>query len=132
MTEYRSESLERALKELQTGIEGVRECVVVNVDGLLVASYPPGDDENPHLNPTSHPQVAAMASTMTGLASKTFSRLQQGKFERLMLEGTEGVMVVYPAGRASLVVLVYKDARMAQVLVATKKVAGEVAEILGD
>jgi hypothetical protein len=40
-------------------------------------------------------------------------------------------MVVYPAGRASLAVLVQKDARMAHVLFATKKAAADVAQILG-
>jgi uncharacterized protein len=132
MTEYRSDSLERTLRNLQTSIDGVRECVVVNVDGLLVASFPPGDDENPHLNPTSSPQVAALASMVIGLAGKTFGRLAQGKLERLLLEGEEGIMVVYPAGRASLVVLVYKDAYLAPVLIALKHAAVEVADILGN
>jgi len=40
-------------------------------------------------------------------------------------------MVVYPAGRASLAVLVDKDARIARVLFAAKKAAEEVADILG-
>jgi len=43
-----------------------------------------------------------------------------------------GIMVVYPAGRASLVVLVYKDAHLAPVLIALKQAASEVAGILGD
>ena len=47
------------------------------------------------------------------------------------MEGEEGVMVVYPAGRASLAVLVVKDARLAHVLFAARKAAAEVAEILG-
>lgn len=40
-------------------------------------------------------------------------------------------MVVYPAGaRASLAVLVQKDAHLAHVLFAVRKAAGDVAEIL--
>jgi predicted regulator of Ras-like GTPase activity (Roadblock/LC7/MglB family) len=47
------------------------------------------------------------------------------------MEGEEGVMVVYPAGRASLAVLVDKDARISRVLFAAKKAAAEITEILG-
>lgn len=129
--EYRSEGLERTLKTLTQVVDGVKACVIVNIDGLLVAAYPPEDDENPHLNPTSSPQVAAMSATLIGLAERTLGRLAQGDLERLLMEGEEGTMVVYPAGRASLAVLVEKDARLAHVLFAAKKAAAEVAEILG-
>ncbi|MEQ8677711.1 MAG: roadblock/LC7 domain-containing protein [Aggregatilineales bacterium] len=129
--QYRSEALEEKLKMLHTYVEGVKATVIVNIDGLLVAAYPAGDDENPHENPTSSPQVAAMSATLIGLAERTLGRLAQGELERLLMEGEEGVMVVYPAGRASLAVLVDKNARIAHVLVAAKKAAEEVAEILG-
>jgi predicted regulator of Ras-like GTPase activity (Roadblock/LC7/MglB family) len=127
----REERLEYTLKILHSTIEGIKATVIVNIDGLLVAAYPPGDEENPHENPTSSPQVAAMAATLIGLAERTLGRLAQGDLERLLMEGEEGVMVVYPAGRASLAVLAEKDARLSFILGATKKAAAEVAEILG-
>ncbi len=129
--QYRSDALEEKLKMLHTFVEGVKATVIVNVDGLLVAAYPAGDEENPHENPTSSPQVAAMSATLIGLAERTLKRLAQGELERLLMEGEHGVMVVYPAGRASLAVLVDKDARIARVLVAAKKAAAEIEEILG-
>ncbi|MDX1991718.1 MAG: roadblock/LC7 domain-containing protein [bacterium] len=130
--QYRSEALEETLKTLHAVVEGVKATVIVNVDGLLVAAFPPGDDEDDyHKNPTSSPQVAAMSATLIGLAERTLGRLAQGDLERLLMEGEEGVMVVYPAGRASLAVLVEKNARIAQVLFAAKKAAAEVAQILG-
>ncbi len=129
--QYRSDALEEKLKMLHTFVEGVKATVIVNVDGLLVAAYPPGDEENPHENPTSSPQVAAMSATLIGLAERTLKRLAQGELERLLMEGESGVMVVYPAGRASLAVLVDKDARIARVLVAAKKAAAEIEDILG-
>lgn len=128
--QYRSEALEDRLKTLHTVVDGVKATVIVNVDGLLVAAYPPTDDENPHENPTSSPQVAAMSATLIGLAERTLGRLAQGDLERLLMEGEDGVMVVYPAGRASLAVLVDKNARIARVLFAAKKAAEEVAVIL--
>ena len=130
--EYRSEILERQLKTLHIAVDGVKASVIVNIDGLLVAAFPPGNEENPHENPTSSPQVAAMAATLIGLAEKTLGRLAQGELQRLLMEGEEGVMVVFPAGtRATLAVLVDKDARLSHVLFASKKAAAEIAETLG-
>ena len=129
--EYKDEVLERTLKALHEEVAGVKSSVVVNNDGLLVAAFPPGDEENPHQNPTSSPQVAAMSATLIGLAERTLGRLAQGELERLLMEGEEGVMVVYPAGRASLAVLVQKDARLSHVIGAAKKAAADVARILG-
>ncbi|MCB9455556.1 MAG: roadblock/LC7 domain-containing protein [Anaerolineaceae bacterium] len=130
-TETREQRLEDTLKLLHRAVEGINATVIVNVDGLLVASFPPGDEENPHQNPTSSPQVAAMSATLIGLAERTLGRLAQGGLERLLMEGEDGTMVVYPAGRASLAVLVEKNARLSHVLFATKKAAGDVANILG-
>lgn len=129
--EYRSGRLERTLKLLHIAVDGVKASVIVNIDGLLVAAYPPGDEKNPHENPTSSPQVAAMSATLIGLAERTLGRLAQGDLQRLLMEGEEGVMVVYPAGRASVAVLVEKNARLSHVLYATKKAAAEVEQILG-
>ena len=129
--QFRSDALEDELKKLHTIVTGVKATVIVNIDGLLVASYPTGDEENPHENPTSSPQVAAMSATLIGLAEKTLGRLAQGDLERLLMEGEEGTMVVYPAGRASVAVLVDKDAHMGHVLYATRQAASEVQKILG-
>jgi predicted regulator of Ras-like GTPase activity (Roadblock/LC7/MglB family) len=129
--QYRSEALENKLRNLHTLVDGVKATVIVNIDGLLVAAYPPGDEENPHENPTSSPQVAAMSATLIGLAERTLKRLAQGELERLLMEGEDGVMVVYPAGKASLAVLVDKNARIAKVLFAAKKASIEITEILG-
>ena len=96
--QYRSEALEEKLRTLHTVVEGVKATVIVNIDGLLVASYPAGDEENPHENPTSIPQVAAMSATLIGLAERTLKRLAQGELERLLMEGEEGVIAV-PASR---------------------------------
>ncbi|HLV35767.1 MAG TPA: roadblock/LC7 domain-containing protein [Spirillospora sp.] len=129
--EYRDKKLESTLKQLHVAVEGVRASVVVNIDGLLVSAFPPGDEENPHENPTSSPQVAAMSATLIGLADRTLKRLAQGELQRLLIEAEGGTMVVYPAGdRASLAVLVQKDAHLAHVLFAVRKAAGDVATIL--
>lgn len=128
--EFREQKLEGELKKLYNVVEGVKAVVIVNIDGLLVSSYPTDDADNPHETPTSSPQVAAMSATLVGLAEKTLIRLAQGKLERLLMEAEEGTMVVYPAGRTAVAVLVTKDANMAHVLFATKQAAAEISRIL--
>ncbi len=129
--QFRSEALEEERKKVHEIVNGVKATVIVNNDGLLVAAYPAGDEENPHENPTSSPQVAAMSATLIGLAEKTLGRLAQGQLQRLLMEAEEGTMVGYPAGRAAVAVLVEKTAHMGQVLYATRQAAVEVERILG-
>lgn len=128
--QYRSEKLELTLKGLHRAVPGIRASVVVNIEGLLVAAYPPGNEDDPHENPTSSPQVAAMAATLIGLAETTLSRLEQGDLKRLMIDADNGTMVVYPANRASLAVLVEKGTKLGKVLFAVSQVRDEIMEIL--
>ncbi len=127
---FRQELIDETLRRLHIAVEGIKASVVVNRDGLLVASYPPGDDSDPLANPTSSPQVAAMAATLIGLAERTLGRLEQGELERLLMEGEEGVMVVYPAGRATLAVLVDKEQKLGPVLYAASRTSKDVANVL--
>ena len=128
--EYRSEILERTLKKLHVVLDGVKASVIVNVDGLLVASYPPERDEAD--NPTNSPQVAAMAATLIGLAENTLDRLAQGRLDRILMEGEEGVLLVYPAGRvAAVAVQLENHARLERAFCAASKAAEEVVEVLG-
>ncbi|NLX09082.1 MAG: hypothetical protein GXY36_05465 [Chloroflexi bacterium] len=129
--EYRSELLERTLQILHEAVPGIIASVIVNIDGLLVSAYPPGNEDNYTENPTSSPQVAAMAATLIGLAERTLGRLAQGDLERLLMEGEDGVMVVYPAGRAALAVLVRKDVMLGRVLYAAARARNDVMKILG-
>lgn len=127
---FRQELIDDTLRKLHAVVEGIKASVVVNRDGLLVAAFPPGDDEDFLVNPTSSPQVAAMAATLIGLAERTLGRLEQGELERLLMEGEEGVMVVYPAGRATLAVLVDKSQKIGPVLYAASKTAKNIAQVL--
>jgi predicted regulator of Ras-like GTPase activity (Roadblock/LC7/MglB family) len=126
----RQELIDGMLRKMHAVVQGIKASVVVNRDGLLVAAYPANDDEDYLENPTSSPQVAAMSATLIGLAERTLGRLRQGDLERLLMEGEMGVMVVYPAGRATLAVLVDKDQKIGQVLYAAAKTAKDIAGVL--
>jgi predicted regulator of Ras-like GTPase activity (Roadblock/LC7/MglB family) len=127
---FRQEVIDDSLRKLHFVVTGAKASVVVNRDGLLVASYPPGDEGDVESNPTSSPQVAAMAATLIGLAERTMGRLAQGDMERLLIEGEHGTMVVYPAGRATLAVLLKKDQKIGPLLYAAARTAKDIAEVL--
>ena len=127
MVTYRSEQINRILRTMHKTVEEIKASVVVNIDGLLVEAYPPNEDD------TDNDQVAAMTATLIGLGEKTLERLGQGDVERLLLEGEEGVMVVYPSGtRAALAVLIGKAAKLGMAMYAVKRAAEDVAEVIGD
>jgi predicted regulator of Ras-like GTPase activity (Roadblock/LC7/MglB family) len=128
---YKTDLLEEALKELCSKLEGVQGAVIVSIEGFVVAAYTPHESEIDEEGPTSSPQVAAMAATLIALGERTLSRLAQGEMIRLLVEGNDGAMLVVPANRrASVAVMVGKEAKMGLVLYALQQSAGKISSIL--
>jgi hypothetical protein len=128
---YKTDLLEEALKELCSKLEGVQGAVIVSIEGFVVAAYTPHESEIDEEGPTSSPQVAAMAATLIALGERTLSRLAQGEMIRLLVEGNDGGMLVVPANRrASVAVMVGREAKMGLVLYALQQSAGKISSIL--
>jgi predicted regulator of Ras-like GTPase activity (Roadblock/LC7/MglB family) len=128
---YKTDLLEDALRELCHKLEGVQGAVIVSIEGFVVASYAPRDSDMDKEGPTSSPQVAAMAATLIALGERTLSRLAQGEMLRLLIEGNDGGMLVVPANkRASVAVMVGKEAKMGLVLYALQQGAKSISAIL--
>lgn len=128
---YKTDLLEEALKELCSRLEGVQGAVIVSIEGFVVAAYTPQENEMDEEGPTSSPQVAAMAATLIALGERTLSRLAQGEMIRLLVEGNDGGMLVVPANRrASVAVMVGREAKMGLVLYALQQSAGKISTIL--
>ncbi len=128
---YKTDLLEEALKELCSKLEGVQGAVIVSIEGFVVAAYTPQENELDEEGPTSSPQVAAMAATLIALGERTLSRLAQGEMIRLLVEGNDGGMLVVPANRrASVAVMVGREAKMGLVLYALQQSAGKISTIL--
>ncbi len=128
---YRTDLLEENLKELCSRLDGVQGAVIVSIEGFVVASYTPGESDNEEEGPTSSPQVAAMAATLIALGERTLSRLAQGEMIRLLIEGNDGGMVVVPANRrASVAVMVGREAKMGLVLYALQQSTRKISAIL--
>lgn len=129
---YKTDLLETALAELCSKLEGVQGAVIVSIEGFVVAAYTPHESEmEDEEGPTSSPQVAAMAATLIALGERTLARLAQGGMIRLLIEGHDGGMVVVPANRrASVAVMVDREAKMGLVLYALQQSARSISEIL--
>jgi predicted regulator of Ras-like GTPase activity (Roadblock/LC7/MglB family) len=130
MTMYRSEALWELLKELRDSQDGIHAAVILSIEGLLVEAYPSDNSADSHINPTSSPQVAAMASVMAGLSRRTLDRLAQGELERLLVQGEEGVLLIYPCGRNFLAVLVEKDTRLGPIITEMNAKTSQIQAIL--
>jgi predicted regulator of Ras-like GTPase activity (Roadblock/LC7/MglB family) len=129
---YRVDILEEKLKQLATAVPGIQGTVIVSLEGFVVATYPPADGQGTSLqHPTSTPQVAAMAATLIALGEQTLTRLAQGGMERLMIEGEQGAMIVYPVNQnAALAVMVSKEAKIGLTLMAVARSAAFFADVL--
>lgn len=130
MPMFRSERLGQALKELSASHPGIQAAVILSIEGLLVEAFPADDTEDSHINPTSSPQVAAMASVMAGLSRRTLDRLAQGELERLLVQGNEGDLLIYPAGRNFVATLVKKDTNLGPIIATMNQITPRIEAIL--
>jgi hypothetical protein len=128
--EYRSDLLRRSLAALHRDAPGILGSAIITHDGLVIAVYPPGWDSDIQ-DPTGGENVAAMAAVVVGVAERTMDRLAQGDLERVLMEGAQGAIGVFPATPDSaLAVLVEKDAKLGLTLHAVRKTAEEIRSIL--
>jgi len=132
---YRTELLEAALKKLCARLAHIKGAVIVSIEGFVIAAFPTADPqtEAAQMNNGSinSPQVAAMAATLIALGERTLTRLAQGELGRLMLEGSEGAMLVVPVSKqAAVALLVENSAKMGLSLYALKRTAAEIHAIL--
>jgi predicted regulator of Ras-like GTPase activity (Roadblock/LC7/MglB family) len=133
LLEYRVDQLQRVLAQLCNTLEGARAAVVVSIEGLVVASYPPGDDSFLDDGMADSSQVAAMASIMVSLAERTLTRLglSEGAVERLLIEGSRGSVIVLPVNsEVALAVVLEKEAKPGVAFHVAPRAAQQVQQIL--
>jgi predicted regulator of Ras-like GTPase activity (Roadblock/LC7/MglB family) len=130
MPEYRVHLLEEVLRALHRTVDGLYGTVVVSVEGFVVAAYS-GDGWQQSNNPVDSPQVAAMAASIIALGERVLGRLARGEIDRILLDGTEGGIIVVPAGKeAALAVMVSKDAKLGLVMFEVRRAADQVTKVL--
>jgi predicted regulator of Ras-like GTPase activity (Roadblock/LC7/MglB family) len=132
MPGYRIHQIERELNRLCHALGGIEGAVVVSVEGLVMAAYPPVGDERPDVEgPAASPQVAAMSAALIALGAQTLQRLAQGEMDRLLVEGESGGIAIIPSGPdAALAVMTNREAKLGIVFHEARRVAGTIAAIL--
>ena len=126
----RSDLLQASLRRLCLVMEQVKSCVIVDSDGLLIATCPDnGDADLPEVAIDSS-ELGALAARLAVIGRRTMDRLAQGKSGRLVLEGEAGTLLAFPIGSVALVVLVQAEANLAQALFASQKAAVEIESVL--
>ena len=116
-----SQLLKEILDELTSRNPNVLSALVVSDDGLNVASgIPHADDDT----------IALIASDLVDMAEDFSNRLEQGKLNRILLEGEERTTVVVKAGtRTVLAVLTPADAKLGLVMLSMRQAADQIADI---
>ncbi len=116
------ERMAEALEEL-AHVSDIKAAAVVRRDGLVVVHTLP-DGVDPKV-------VAAMTAAIVGTAEMATVTLEQGRFQRAIIESDEGKLLSTGAGEeALLVTLVYSDANLGLVLMAMDKTARQIEESL--
>jgi predicted regulator of Ras-like GTPase activity (Roadblock/LC7/MglB family) len=120
-TKDNSQLLEEVLDELTTHNPDILSALVVSDDGLNVASSIPYRDDD---------VIALATSDLTDMAEAFSKRLDQGKLNRILLEGERRTTVVLRASRHTvLVVLVPADAKLGLVMLSMRRAANQIASI---
>jgi predicted regulator of Ras-like GTPase activity (Roadblock/LC7/MglB family) len=120
-TKDNSQLLEEVLDELTMHNRDILSALVVSDDGLNVASGIPYHDDD---------AIALAASDLTDMAEEFSERLDQGKLNRILLEGERRTTVAVRAGKHTiLVVLVPADAKLGLVMLSMRRAANQIASI---
>jgi hypothetical protein len=128
--EYRSDVFHRTLAQLHRTAPDVRGSAVITMDGLVIALFPPGWDSNIQ-DPQGGENVAAMSAVVVGQAEQTMKRLAQGELERILLEGENGTIAVFPiTADSALAMLIKKDAKLGLTLNAARAAAETLRGVL--
>jgi uncharacterized protein len=130
MAEYRVQVLEDILRRLHKSVGGLHGTVVVSIEGFVVAAYS-GEGRSRTSNPVDSPQIAAMAAAIIALGERVLGRLARGELDRILLDGSEGGIIVVPAGpEAALAAMVNKDAKLGLVMYELRRSSREVHRVL--
>lgn len=123
-TETRSERLARTLNHVVEHSSDIRGVAAISMDGLIISAVVPPRVEQM--------RVGAIAAAILSLSGRSVSQLAQGEFQQTLVQGTDGNIVITPAGpNALFVALTGSGANMGMVFLEVREGAETVAQILG-
>ncbi|MFV8602519.1 roadblock/LC7 domain-containing protein [Ralstonia pseudosolanacearum] len=113
------------LRNLQTSSTHIEACAVVTLDGFLVASVM-ADGVNAD-------RFAAMCASLLTLASRAAKEISRGDLRQIILDGSEGKMLLIHAGdRGLLAVAGHPMAQLGKLILDARSAARELAGLGGD
>jgi predicted regulator of Ras-like GTPase activity (Roadblock/LC7/MglB family) len=97
----RTESLNKILKNLQSGSPDVEASALITEDGLIIASSLPQD--------LDEVTVGGMSATLLHLGTRAATALHRGDVREVIVRGEEGYGVMVSAGRGVLLLVVANE-----------------------
>lgn len=107
------------LKVLRERVPWLTGTLVASSDGLLVAHDLPA-----HIEPTG---MAALAAAELSLSHRLATTAHGGGFQEVVVDGTDGHVVIYAAGWASLTVLAGPGVNIGRLHLESRPVARSIA-----
>lgn len=110
----------RAILNQLNKTQGVRGSMIVNRDGIIVAS-----DFSTEVDESA---IGAVSSSILGALDAALKRVGLGKFQRFVIGGTENKVALIDAGPSLLLVLLNNDVNLGLVGVELKDAADAIAK----
>ncbi|HIE23106.1 MAG TPA: hypothetical protein EYP68_02630 [Candidatus Korarchaeota archaeon] len=119
----RLEKIEEKLRELETAVPNIEGSAVISLDGLVMASRFRSD--------VSEERVAAMSSALLSIAERINEELGRGDFQRALVTGRNGFIVLTPAGPDALIACICsKEAKLGMIFYELDKLSREITQII--
>ena len=97
----RTESLNKILKNLQSGSPDVEASALITEDGLMIASSLPQD--------LDEVTIGGMSATLLHLGTRAATALHRGEVKEVIVRGEGGYGVMVSAGRGVLLLVVANE-----------------------
>ncbi len=119
----RMDTVNRILRDLQTGTPDVEACALVSEDGLMIASALPQ-----HIDET---RVAGMTATLASLGIRAADELERGEVQQVLVRGANGYALMVQASNGTLLlVMASKAAKLGLIFLDTSRAAAQIAKVL--
>lgn len=113
------------LRNLLASSAHIEACAVVSLDGLLIASVM-SDDVNAD-------RFAAMSASLLTLASRAAAEAARGELRQLILDGSQGTMLLTQAGDLGVLsVAGHPGAQLGKLILDARATAGQLAGLGAD
>ena len=120
-----AEKIESVLKNLRTVTPDVEGAVLVDRDGLPIASVLASGVDDSH--------VAAMAAAMLGLGERVVEELVKGTLNRVLIQGDNGYILFVEAGKETvLTVLTTERAKLGMIFLDANRAARQIAHLMSE